>query len=476
MSMSARKRSFLMLFLILVIILCTVNPTTGDPESEMMVFVQGNNNYDQVNVPAPNKDFIAIAAGHDHILGLKSNGSIVAWGNNESGQINVPPPNESFTAISAGRDHSLGLKTDGSIVSWGKNDNGQCDVPVPNDDFIGLDGGLWHSLGLKTDGSIVAWGANGSGQCGVPSPNEDFTAVAAGYLHSLGLKTDGSIVAWGNNDDGQCDVPLPNENFIAVAAGSYHSLGLKADGSIVAWGRHPTVLVPNSDITAIAASGAESYVLKSNGSIFGWGCGDSGGLCEPIHVPNSNFTALATGDINALGIRRSYYPVAVAEVSETLILTGENTFVHPFSSYDIDGSIASCFWDFGDGFTSTNFEEMHAYTDPGSYVITLTVTDIDGMTASDEVSVEVFADDEMVQYLQEEVLSLDLPRGIEQGLMSKLNAAIASLERGNERSAANQLNAFINMVGAQRGKALTDDQAESLIALAERIIDSLRGM
>jgi hypothetical protein len=91
-------------------------------------------------------------------------------------------------AVAAGYRHSLGLKTNGSILAWGSNADGQCDVPAPNTDFAAVAVGYYHSLGLKTDGSIVAWGLNVYGQCEVSSPNTGFTAVAAGAFHSLGLR------------------------------------------------------------------------------------------------------------------------------------------------------------------------------------------------------------------------------------------------------------------------------------------------
>ena len=56
------------------------------------------------------------------------------------------------------RVHSLGLKSDGTIVAWGHNGSGQCNVPAPNADFVAVAGGGYHSLGLKSDGTIVAWG------------------------------------------------------------------------------------------------------------------------------------------------------------------------------------------------------------------------------------------------------------------------------------------------------------------------------
>jgi len=123
------------------------------------------------------------------------------------GQCNIPSRNRGFIAITAGEYHSLGLKQDGSIVAWGDNSSGHCNIPSPNSGFIAISAGDEHSLGLKQDGSIVAWGAGQPGQsgwphygqCNIPSPNSGFIAIAAGWAHSLGLKQDGSIVAWGAN-------------------------------------------------------------------------------------------------------------------------------------------------------------------------------------------------------------------------------------------------------------------------------------
>jgi hypothetical protein len=113
---------------------------------------------------------------------------------------------------------SIGLKSDGSVVAWG--DARWWTIPEPNGGFVEVAASYSHALGLKADGSIVAWGADWSGQTNVPSPNEGFVAIAAGEYHSLGLKSNGSIVAWGYNRQGQTDVPEPNNNFVAVFAGS----------------------------------------------------------------------------------------------------------------------------------------------------------------------------------------------------------------------------------------------------------------
>jgi len=62
-----------------------------------------------------------------------------------------------FVDVAAGGYHSMGLKTDGSIVAWGMNTHGECNVPAPNADFVAVAAGLNYGLGLKSGGSIKRW-------------------------------------------------------------------------------------------------------------------------------------------------------------------------------------------------------------------------------------------------------------------------------------------------------------------------------
>jgi alpha-tubulin suppressor-like RCC1 family protein len=266
----------------------------------------GDNGYGEINVPAPNTGFTAVAAGHQHGLGLEADGSVVAWGRNDWGQCNVPAPNTGFTAVTAAGYHSLCLKADGSIVAFGDNGYGQTTLlPAPNTGFVAVASGQYHGLALKADGSISAWGRNEYGECNVPAPNSGFVAIAAGEDHSLGLKADGSILAWGRNDYGQCNVPAPNSGFASLTGGALHSLGLKADGSIVAWGNNEysqlNVPAPNTGFAAVKSSWFHSLGLKADGSIVAWGYNNHGQCNVP--APNTGFTAVAAGGLHSLAIR-----------------------------------------------------------------------------------------------------------------------------------------------------------------------------
>jgi hypothetical protein len=273
--------------------------------SDATVRAWGYNFDGQCDVPPPNADFVAVAAGYRHSLGLKSDGSISAWGDNGMLQCDVPAPNADFVAVAAGHEHSLGVKSDGSVVAWGPNFYGELDVPAPNTGFVAVAAGYEHSLGLKSDSTFVGWGNNSFGQQDLPGPNADFVAVAAGMYHSLGLKSDSTIVASGYNTSGQCNVPPPNAGFVAVAAGDEHSLGLKSDGTIVAWGENfhgqCNVTAPNADFVAVAAGYVHSLGLKSDGSVVAWGY-NFRGQCN-VPAPNDYFVAIAGGGEHSLGVR-----------------------------------------------------------------------------------------------------------------------------------------------------------------------------
>jgi alpha-tubulin suppressor-like RCC1 family protein len=222
-----------------------------------------------------------LAAGGDHSLILKNDGSLWASGRNYYGQlgsgntINRTSPvqiTNGVKDIATGADHSLILKNDGSLWAMGDNRYGQLGdgtnfnrtspVEIKANGVKGIAAGALHSLILMEDGSLWATGFNYYGQLGDGTNidkssltevilNSDLmgniTDVVAGKLHTLILSENGSLWAMGRNENGQLgnltltDQTQPVEilaNVEGLAAGEHHSLVLKQDGSLWAAGKN----------------------------------------------------------------------------------------------------------------------------------------------------------------------------------------------------------------------------------------------
>jgi len=168
-------------------------------------------------------------------------------------------------------------------------------------------------------------------------------------------------------------------------------------------------------------------------------------------------------------------PVAAAGSDRAAILSEAIAFDGSASS-DPYGSIVAYAWDFGDGYTSADAITTHAFAAPGSYTVTLTVTDDLGATATDTAVVTVKTVSEAIGSLSGLVASFNLRQGITNSLDAKLENAMEAYQAanaGNRQDVVNKLMAFINAVEAQRGKELTSAQADQLIAEANRILSVL---
>ncbi len=227
---------------------------------------------------------VAISAGDTHALALKSDGTVIAWGYNNVGQLGdgtsgnyrltpvVVTGAKNIVAISAGYEHSLALKSDGTVLAWGSDDSGQLgdggsfissSTPVAVSSvasgIVAISAGRSHSLALKADGTLLQWGLRQAGSFAnadpapLPVPNTTgIIAISAGGFHSLALKTDGTVLAWGYNNYGQLGdsttdnrpTPVVVKNssgaaingIAAITSGGYHSLALKSDGTMLSWG------------------------------------------------------------------------------------------------------------------------------------------------------------------------------------------------------------------------------------------------
>ena len=123
---------------------------------------------------------------------------------------------------------------------------------------------------------------------------------------------------------------------------------------------------------------------------FGDGTNASGVILDHAYADDGNYTvtltvtdddgASAPASATKTVLNRS--PVASFTESATTVSTGEVIYFNASPSYDLDGTIATYFWDFGDGTNASGVTVNHSYFDDGNYTVTLTVTDDDGTTAT----------------------------------------------------------------------------------------------
>jgi alpha-tubulin suppressor-like RCC1 family protein len=253
------------------------------------------------NVPPGLTNLVGIAAGHEHCLGLTSQGTALIWGGTFFSNFTpVPAGLSNVVALAGGYSHSLALKQDGTVVVWGNYfpSGSPATLPAGLSNVIAIAAGDSHSLFLKSDGSVVRQGGDAP-----PSTLTNIVAIAAGSSHSIGLRADGKVIGWGFDSGGNPAPPPSLSNVVAVSTETWHNLALREDGTVVAWGHNQfgkTNVPPGlSNVVAVAAGFNHSLALKADGSLVGWG--------ESLYVTNvptglTNCVAIASGDEHSIAL------------------------------------------------------------------------------------------------------------------------------------------------------------------------------
>lgn len=207
--------------------------------------------------------------------------------------------------VAAGTDHSLILKSDGTLWSAGGNLHGQLGDGSVNprsypqqiaSDVVDIAAGHYTSLWVKSDGSLWTCGANANQQIGAPQATGVWTpqpidtnvsAVFAGHSHNLYVKTDDTLYTLGLS----AQPTLLASDVKTAAAGKFHTLFVKNDNTL--WGigydeanvRIVTNIIQNNtpkllaaQVTQVAAGDEHSLILKEDGSLWGEGLNHSGEL------------------------------------------------------------------------------------------------------------------------------------------------------------------------------------------------------
>jgi trimeric autotransporter adhesin len=157
--------------------------------------VLGNNDFltqhsSPVQTVSGGTDWKQVSAGSGHTAAIKTDGSLWLWGCGSSGAlgnnaligssspVQTVSGGNNWKQVSAGWDHIVAIKTDGTLWLWGcgssgalgNNDITNRSSPVQTisggNNWKQVSAGVQHTAAIKTDGSLWLWGSGSNGILG----------------------------------------------------------------------------------------------------------------------------------------------------------------------------------------------------------------------------------------------------------------------------------------------------------------------
>jgi len=274
-------------------------------------------------------DWSLVSAGSLNTMGIRTDGTLWAWGSRSGGMIgdggstsgNQTTPTQvgtdsDWSLVSVGGQHIMGIKTDGTLWAWGFNSQGQfgngstsgnqtTPIQVGTDsNWLQVSAGGAHTMGIRTDGTLWGWGSRVNGRLGVGGStgnqttpirvgtDSDWSLVSAGDLHTMGIRS-GELFAWGSRVSGRLGIggstsgnqttPVrvgTDSDWSLVSAGDSHTMGIRS-GELFAWGNRAT-------------------------GRLGIGGSTSGNETTPVRVgTESNWSLVSAGASHTMGIRKT---------------------------------------------------------------------------------------------------------------------------------------------------------------------------
>lgn len=256
--------------------------------SDRSVEVSGGNSVKRLLFSGVTHDWQSVTASSGSTLAIKIDGTLWGWGYNLRGELgrghnstHMPTPAETVSGgnnwktVSMGVDgnHVVALKTDGSLWTWGYNNSGgqlgagavgsqssPIQTVAGGTDWVCGSAGYTHTVAVKSDGSLWTWGGNIGGQLGdnttvnKSSPIQTITggatwrSASAGTSFTGATKSDGTLWMWGINSAGQLadgttthrSSPVQTiaggTNWKQISCGFGQAAAIKTDGTLWVWG------------------------------------------------------------------------------------------------------------------------------------------------------------------------------------------------------------------------------------------------
>ena len=290
MSLSSLSKSIICMVLALNLGACSYLLPNTSPNLGGLLAEKGDTRPFEVPLPV-NTDPKRMALGAMFTIGVKADGTVWSWGAESSGELGqgtffitnpVPsriPNMTDFVEVAAGNNHVLALRKDGTVWSWGDNKKGQ--------------------LGYKEDGYVLVNNVlnTKSYQSIQTAPKQipelkDVVSIAAGGNYSLALDKQGRVWGWGSElyllgNHGNIKQPDPKVIYqhvdaIKIVANGTVGLGvLLKTGKVKLWSA-ADVYEPifNDPVVDIAMSYSNTYFLLNTGRVYALGSNISGELAQ----------------------------------------------------------------------------------------------------------------------------------------------------------------------------------------------------
>lgn len=227
-------------------------------------------------------NWASTSAGGFFTAAIKTDGTLWAWGSNYSGQLgdgcspmstcvasSIPKKigtDTDWASVAAGANHVIALKSNGTLWAWGMN----------------FDGQLGNAAQSPTAYSSVPV------QIGTDT---DWKSIATGDMHSLAIKTNGTLWAWGDNDWGQLGITCTSScisvsapiqvgtdvNWKEVDGGANLTIAVKTDGTVWTWGSFSTSTGTSSSLPVMVGTGTSWSKVSAGGGGGNSGIGGIGG-------------------------------------------------------------------------------------------------------------------------------------------------------------------------------------------------------
>lgn len=239
------------------------------------------------------------------------------------------------------------------------------------------------ATGVDTTTSVTtAWDRRPNGSGGWALVRGRITS-AGEYRLRVSFRSNGSVAAWfARTNAAGTETALTTAQTIT---GLTYAAGTEVRASLAVTGTSPTTLQGK---VWVASAAEPDWQMTTTDATTGLQVAGHTGLAAVVSSSTTNGPATVRFDDYAV-LGPPEVPNLAPAAAFTATVADLGVVLDGRGSADPDGTVVGHAWSFGDGATATGTTAEHTYATPGTYTVTLTVTDDDGATGvtTEEVTV-----------------------------------------------------------------------------------------